>query len=405
MTTMSLTIENARVLTPDGELGCRSVTIDGETVGCLGDRPRSTGHRGGRRGGRHGEHWSAAGALLLPGIVDLHGDGFERQIMPRPGVHIDLDIALHDTDRQMIASGITTALHAVTCSWEPGLRGRETVRRLLDAIERLGPAFACDTRVHLRHETYNLEAEQEIAAWLADGRVALLAFNDHMEHIRNECAQAAALARYADRSGLSMDAFTALLDRVAGRAQEVRPAIERLARAARDAGIPGASHDDEAPETRRWFSGLKVDICEFPPDAETARTALALGGAVVMGAPNVIRGGSHAGRLPAAEASRRGLCSILTSDYYYPSVLCAPFRPVRDGIMALPEAWALVSHNPARVLGFDDRGEIAPGQRADLIVVDDSDPSLPRVTAAFVAGRAVYAADKRTTIPQTAVAA
>lgn len=157
---MSLTIENARVLATDGDLGHRPVTVEGETIGRLGDEPPGAAR------------WPAAGGLLLPGIVDLHGDAFERQLMPRPGVCMDLALALHDTDRQMIANGITTALHAVTCSWEPGLRGRETVRRFLDAIERLAPSLACDTRVHLRYETYNLEAEHEIAAWLAEGRIA-----------------------------------------------------------------------------------------------------------------------------------------------------------------------------------------------------------------------------------------
>ena len=385
---MSLTIDNARVLTADSGLSHRSVTIEDQRIGRMGSGPPGAGR------------WSAAGALVLPGIVDLHGDAFERQMMPRPGVIIDLDLALHDTDCQMIANGITTALHAVTCSWEPGLRGRETVRRLLNAIERLRPTFACDTRVHLRYETYNLEAEGEIASWLRDRRIALLAFNDHVEHIRTRCAQAEELARYADRSGLTMNAFTALLDRVAAGEPEVRPAIGRLTRTARAAGIPLASHDDETPEIRHWFNGLGVDICEFPLDAATARTALTLGDAVVMGAPNIIRGGSHARRLAATEAVREGLCAVLASDYYYPALLCAPFRLVQEGIMALPEAWALVSHNPARAAGLDDRGEIAPGQRADLIVVDDSNPSLPRVTAAFVAGRPVYAANKRTTIPR-----
>ena len=376
---MPLTIENARVLTPDGEIQHQAVTIDGNTI----DRRGSVPHGSTR--------WSAEGALLLPGIVDFHGDAFERQIMPRPGVHFDLDLALHDTDRQLIMSGITTALHAVTYSWEPGLRGRDTAHRFFEAIERLRPTLLCDTRIHLRYETYNLEAEEEIAAWVADKRVALLAFNDHQDHIEAHCERSEELSRYADRSGLSMDAFKDLLRQVAERAPDVPPAITRLARAAQGAGIPCASHDDETPDVRRWFNELGVEICEFPLDADTAREGLALGGAVVMGAPNVVRGGSHAGRLSASQSARDGLCSILTSDYYYPALLCAPFRLVRDGVMTLHEAWALVSRNPARALGLADRGDVEAGQRADLIIVDDSDPSLPRVTAAFVAGQPVYA--------------
>jgi alpha-D-ribose 1-methylphosphonate 5-triphosphate diphosphatase len=102
----------------------------------------------------------AEGLLVLPGLVDIHGDAFERQIMPRPGVSFDLDLALDDTDRQLAANGITTAFHGVTCSWEPGLRGVATVRRLIRAIASRRDGRV-DGRVHLRHETFNLEAEAE----------------------------------------------------------------------------------------------------------------------------------------------------------------------------------------------------------------------------------------------------
>lgn len=123
----------------------------------------------------------AGGLLVLPGIIDLHGDAFERQLMPRPGVDFPVDVALVDSDRQAIANGITTVFHGTTWSWEPGLRGAENARLLLQAIETLRPQLAADTRVHLRQETYNLDAEAEILQWLADGRIDLLAFNDHMD--------------------------------------------------------------------------------------------------------------------------------------------------------------------------------------------------------------------------------
>ena len=84
----------------------------------------------------------AAGLLVLPGIVDIHGDAFERQIMPRPGVHVSLDIALIESDRQAIANGITTVFHGVTWSWEPGLRGTDNARGILGAIEALRPRLA-----------------------------------------------------------------------------------------------------------------------------------------------------------------------------------------------------------------------------------------------------------------------
>ncbi|MGY4301268.1 phosphonate metabolism protein PhnM [Bradyrhizobium sp. i1.4.4] len=99
----------------------------------------------------------ARNLLVLPGIVDLHGDAFERQMMPRAGVDFPIDVALADSDRQAISNGITTVFHATTCSWEPGLRSAGNARALMEAIERQRPQFAADTRFHLRHETYNLE--------------------------------------------------------------------------------------------------------------------------------------------------------------------------------------------------------------------------------------------------------
>lgn len=106
--------------------------------------------------------------LVLPGIVDLHGDAFERQMMPRAGVDFPIDVALADSDRQAISNGITTVFHATTCSWEPGLRSAGNARSLMEAIERQRPQFAADTRFHLCHETYNLDAETEISQWLTE---------------------------------------------------------------------------------------------------------------------------------------------------------------------------------------------------------------------------------------------
>src|SRR6516164_7573831 len=122
----------------------------------------------------------ARGFVVLPGIVDVHGDAFERQMMPRPGVGFPIDVALLESDRQAVANGITTVFHGVTWSWEGGLRGAENARAILDGIERLRPRLGADTRYHLRHETYNLDAEAEIMTWLARRRIDAIAFNDHM---------------------------------------------------------------------------------------------------------------------------------------------------------------------------------------------------------------------------------
>ncbi|MGB0684314.1 MAG: alpha-D-ribose 1-methylphosphonate 5-triphosphate diphosphatase [Magnetovibrionaceae bacterium] len=376
--TAGLAISNGKILLPDGALLEGNLLIEGDRISRVGGRSPASGH------------WDAQGLLVLPGIVDLHGDAFERQIMPRPGVHFSTDLALIDTDRQMAANGITTAYHGITYSWEPGLRGRDTVIELLDALDLLSPRLSVDTKVHLRHENHNLDGIEDILHWLEQGRLHLLAFNEHLPDIQSKADDVHKLAKYADRTGLSAAAFSDLLERVARRGPQVPAANARLAATARAHGVAMASHDDVSPEMRLGFRNLGVDIAEFPINAETAMAARRAGDAIILGAPNVLRGGSHCGRLGAKEAISQGLCTVLTSDYFYPALNQAPFRLARELGMSLGDTWAMVSSNPARAAGLNDRGRIEEGCRADLTILDISDPSLPRVVATLVAGRLAF---------------
>ncbi len=334
----------------------------------------------------------ATGLLVLPGIVDCHGDAFERHIMPRPKVAFDIDLALRDADRAVLASGITTAFHGVTWSWEPGLRSAANARRLFERIDALAPDLGADTRFHLRHETFNLDAEAEILQWIAMGRVGLLAFNDHTEGTLKTRHRPDKVGKMVERSGLSAEEFAALVERVYARRDEVAASVTRLAAAARAQGVPMLSHDDMTPEMRRWYRGLGVAVAEFPIDELTAREAAAHGEAIVFGAPNVVRGGSHIGCPAAEEMVRAGLCTILASDYYYPALLLAPFVLARNGAATFAEAWALVSKAPAKAFGLNDRGVIAPGKRADLVLVEDREH--PRVVAVIAKGRLVHLTDQ-----------
>jgi alpha-D-ribose 1-methylphosphonate 5-triphosphate diphosphatase len=335
----------------------------------------------------------AGGLLVLPGIVDLHGDAFERQMMPRPGVDFPVDVALIDSDRQAIGNGITTVYHATTWSWEPGLRSGDNARQLLEAIEALRPRLAADTRFHLRHETYNLDAEAEIGQWLSDGRIDLLAFNDHMASIVADITRPRKRAQMVERCGLSNEEFDRLVERVAARADDVPASIARLAEAARNADVRMLSHDDNSPDMRLAFRARGVGIAEFPINEETARAAAEGGDFIVFGAPNVVRGGSHTGWTRASDMIAKGLCSILASDYYYPAQLLAAFRLAADGVLPLPQAWSLISAAPALAAGLSDRGILAEGYRADIILVDDELPLRPRIVAVIAAGRLVHLTD------------
>jgi len=332
----------------------------------------------------------ARGLMVLPGVVDIHGDAFERQIMPRPGVHFAMDIALFDTDRQVVANGITTVFHGVTWSWEPGLRGADNARAILTAMEDMRPRLGADTKFHLRHETFNLDAEPEIAGWLEARRIGVLAFNNHMPAMKNNApVRPAKIAEMAQRSGLARDAFEDLVLRIGQRADEVPCSIERLSSAATANGVPLLSHDDVSPEQRRWYRSLGCRLAEFPTTIETAREAARAGDDIVLGAPNVVRGGSHIGWINAKDMIAQGLCSILASDYYYPAPLIAAFRLAADGVATIEKAWTLVSEIPAAAVGLADRGVIAAGRRADLVLVDGTG-GRPRVVATIVAGRIVH---------------
>lgn len=335
----------------------------------------------------------AGGLLVLPGIVDIHGDAHERQFQPRPGVALPATLALRDSAAQLLAAGITTAFLGVTLSWEPGLRSLPAWRTLLAGLAALratpGGWRGADLRVHLRFEADNLEALDEAVADIAAGRVHLLAFNDHTPGILRKLDKEAAAAKYAERAGVSVAAFRALAEAAAARRAEVPAARLRLAAAARTAGLPIASHDDATVQERAMFRALGAGICEFPMAEAVAEAARAAGEAVVMGAPNVVRGGSHLGWASAAPLAERGLVTVLASDYVWPSLLEAAFVLESRGVMDLAAAWALVSANPAAAAGLADRGRLSPGLRGDVVLVD---PARRAPVAVFCGGGLAWVA-------------
>jgi len=332
----------------------------------------------------------ASGLLVLPGIVDIHGDAFERSIMPRPGVNFDLATAMTDVDNQLVSNGITTALHGLTCSWEPGLRSLENSIALLDVLDRMQGQFRCDMRVHLRHEIFNLEAEAHILKWIEAGRIHALAFNDHMRGIVfSPGEKSKKIGQMAQRAGLGEAEFRALIGRIFAHEPAIPASLKRLAEAARSRAIPLLSHDDRHLHDRETFRALGCGISEFPMQEEVASAAIASDEMTVFGAPNVLRGGSHIGCPSAGEMARKGLCSILASDYYYPAILRAPFLLAMDGRCTLAQAWALVSSNPAHALGLNDRGALVEGRRADLVLVEAA-PASPKLVATICGGELAW---------------
>ena len=355
------------------------------------------------------------GRLLAPAFVDIHGDAFERQLMPRPGVMVPTEAALLETDRQLAANGIATAYHALTLSWEPGLRSVNTGWQVVRALEALRPRLTADNRIQLRWETFCPEAEPLIAHVLNGTDRPALAFNDHttaallhpgiavhdrpFDHVEDypvtDLASDAFLHKMGERARraqMTTGDFVALIARVWARRAEVPARIARIAALARTHGAPMLSHDDSQAETRDYYRALGATVAEFPMHERVFMAAREAGDAIVLGAPNAMRGGSHLGSPGAAEMIARGLCDILASDYYYPAMLGAMVRLHADRVAPLPSLWKLVSLNPARAMGLTDRGRIAPGQRADLVLLDWPEGHAPAPLRTWVAGRGGYSA-------------
>lgn len=395
-------IEGARVLLPEG-LAPVSVRIEAGRIAGLDVA---------RDGARV---IKAAGMILAPALVDIHGDAFERQLMPRPGVDFPLHAALLETDRQLSANGIATAWHALTLSWEPGLRSLTTARAVVGGLAALAPRLTVENRVQLRWETFCFEALPLITQALAGPLLPSVAFNDHTSMAVlhpgtalqdrpfdldpgfpvTDLASPAFAAKMADRakrSGLSQADYVALIQSVWLRRAEVPAVLAEVAAKARAAGAPMLSHDDSQPETRRFYHDLGARICEFPMNLRAAEAARANGDWIVFGAPNAARGGSHLGSPGAGDMLDRGLCDILASDYFYPAMLTAVARLHAERRAPLAALWKLISTNPARASGLTDRGAMEPGQRADLTLLEWPEDGTPAPRLTLVAGRTAYQA-------------
>jgi alpha-D-ribose 1-methylphosphonate 5-triphosphate diphosphatase len=221
-----------------------------------------------------------------------------------------------------------------------------------------------------------------------DHQIACVVFNDHLPHEALAAGKRPPrLTGQALKAGRSPEAHLAFLHSLHDRKPEVMPALRDLAGQLAELGVVMGSHDDATPAAHAQFSEIGVSLAEFPETVEAAKAARAEGHGVVMGAPNVLRGGSHAGKVSARLLVEADLVDALASDYHYPALLRAALTLWQGG-MGLMEAWALVSSGPARLLGLEDRGVIATGKRADFVILDAKSHA---VAATIAGGQIAYA--------------
>lgn len=331
----------------------------------------------------------------LPGLVDIHGDMLEREVQPRPKADIPVDLALHELDKRLVATGVTTAYAAISFSWEtrPTIRSEENARRLIEAVNALRPTLLADHYVHSRFEITNPLAGEVLQELLLEDKIHLVSIMDHTpgqgqyRDIEKYIEFSVSWRRIkGDGDATEADVRAYIDDRQTWpKAWDVVRDVSRFSQAHR---VIMASHDDDTIEKVHLVHDFGVRISEFPVTAVAAAEARSLGMHVAMGAPNALRGGSLSGNLNAETAVAEGLVDTLASDYYPASMLHAAYALARRGILPLHEAIKLVSSNPADAVGMSDRGSIEVGKVADLVLVDGRE--LPRVHGTLRRGVPVY---------------
>jgi len=318
------------------------------------------------------------GDLLIPGLVELHTDNVERHIMPRPGAPWPADAAMLAHDREIAASGITTVLNAL-CVGEVHSRSArlEILHELHAAMEAMrdADAFKADHYIHWRCEISYGGLRDLLAPLMDYKNIRLVSVMDHTPGQR----QFTDVSRYAEyyqgKFNMSDAELQAFIDQRKADQEKFSASNRALVVAWSQArGIPLASHDDATAAHVAEAAEDKMAIAEFPTTVEAARASHQAGLAVLMGGPNIVRGKSHSGNIAARELGALGVLDIISSDYVPASLLYGALTLAREveGV-TLPQAIATVTKNPARACGFDDRGEIAIGQRADLVRVRPTD--------------------------------
>ncbi|MFA5582037.1 MAG: alpha-D-ribose 1-methylphosphonate 5-triphosphate diphosphatase [Paracoccaceae bacterium] len=334
------------------------------------------------------------GDMICPGLVELHTDNLERHIRPRPSVHWPHVNAILSHDGELASVGITTVFDAMRVGsiltgaggYDDKPYARALSREVLSL--RAQGALRISHFLHLRAEICSETLIDELAAFGADDRVGIVSLMDHTPGAR-QFRDLAGLRKYMQGQSAVSDA---VFDRWMRELRDISathgPAHEAAAvAAAKRLGAVLASHDDTTAEHVATSAGHGARIAEFPTTHVAARACRDAGIAVMMGAPNLIRGGSHSGNVAAGDLAQGGLLDILSSDYV-PASLLAGAVQLGEIWGDLPRAMACVTATPAQAVGLADRGRLAVGLRGDVIRVAMV-AGVPALRATYVSGRRV----------------
>ena len=371
-------IRNARIVTRD-EVFTGVVHVEDGTIREV---------ERGTTSAREAEDWN--GDYLLPGLIELHTDNLEKHLAPRPGVLWNTDAAFVIHDAQVAAAGITTVFDALAIGsrLNAGLRGRDLQTQCAQALSRFSERqlLRAEHFLHLRCEIATADVVEIFDSLCAHPLLRLASVMDHTPGQR-QWHDHEQWRRFQERNGkLSDEHVTTALAELADEQERYADVHRReIVARCKKLGLPVASHDDTLVEHVEQAAAEGIVLAEFPTTRIAAEAAREHRISTIMGAPNIVRGGSHSGNVSALELAKAGLLDILSSDYVPSSLLTAVFELVDKAGWTLPRAMATVSAEPARTAGLLDRGSITPGLRADFVRVTMLDV-LPVPRATYRAG-------------------
>ncbi len=311
---------------------------------------------------------------LLPGLIELHTDNLDKFFTPRPNVDWPAHSAMSSHDALMIACGITTVLDAVAVGdVRDGGHRLDNLQKMINAVvdsQRAGLNRA-EHRLHLRCELPHDSTLPLFEKLMLQPELSLVSVMDHSPGQRQFASREKYREYYQGKYHLNDQQMAAFEEeQITLSAKWSTPNRNAITAQCRQLGIPLASHDDATAEHVAESQALGSVIAEFPTTEVAASASHQQGLQVLMGAPNIVRGGSHSGNVAAHHLASLGVLDILSSDYYPASLLDAAFRIAQDESngFSLSQAINLVTRNPANALGLTDRGVIAEGKRADLVL-------------------------------------
>jgi len=379
----SFIIYNATIITPEEVINNASILVEDGVIASI-DRSNILSDN-------DSDLIDAQGALVMPGIIDIHTDALDAEIIPRPGADFPVTIAFRELERKMSGCGFTTVYHSLHMGYDVAeLQSRSKYKRS-EVFETVYTSSIGQTllnnKIHLRYELSGVNSYDAVIEMIDKGYVSMLSVMDHTPG-QGQYTKPVFMGLMM-KQGKTEEQAIAEYELRTSRPKISGEKLKSLIQHAVKKGIAVASHDDDTVEKVNLMHGMGVNICEFPINLETAAHAIGLGMHVVGGASNILRGGSLTGNASMTEAVTKGVVDTLCSDYYPPAILHSIFKLHKQEGLTLPDAVKLATLNPARAAGIGNQtGSIEEGKDADLLIVKMVD-NIPMVTHTIVRGNIV----------------